>query len=178
MQIIDDNNVALWLESHGLSLKGRKITFPNGPTYNIAVEIPTGSSRSMSLASVLGLLGHQAQFSGGLLWISTWGIWTTWSTEFGEYLVSNLRAQGGPVLPPSGQSGHLFGSGDKMLADALLWQTMLLNWDGFYIPKSAEYVVEISHDELCWVVCSSHSRSINLQAELKPWNPRMREGLG
>lgn len=175
MQIIDDDKVGLWLKQKGLSIRARKIVFSEGSIFNIGMEIPASSSRSMLLASVLSMLGEQTSFSGGLFWISTWGIWTAWSAEFGEYMITNLRAQGGPVVPLSNQSGHLLDPTDKMLTSALLWQTMLLNWDSFYIPSAADYVVEISHDELCWVICCDYSRSISIETELKPWNPQRRE---
>lgn len=175
MHIISDNDVSLWLKQRGRFIRDRKILFPKGPLYNIGIEIPASSSRSMSLASALCMLDGRADFRGGMFWISTWGIWDTWSTEFGEYVITSLRAQGGPVTPLSNQSGHLLGPDDAMLANALIWQTMLLQWDGFYIPNSADYIVEISHDELCWFVCRDRALSMKIEAALKPWNPQRRD---
>lgn len=177
MQIISDSDVSLWLKEKGLYMRDREIVFPKGPIYNIGIEIPASSSRSMSLASILCMLSEQADFSGGMFWISTWGIWDTWSTDFGEYVITSLRARGGPVKPLSNQSGHLLGPDDAMLAFALVWQTMLLKWDGFYIGNSAEYIVEISHDELCWFVCRDRNLSINIEAALKKWKPQRRDAL-
>ena len=175
MKLITDHEVAIWVARRGIEKRERKLMFsnPHGPW--IVFESPVSAKERIALCEDLRLLGNSNESASHLLWISTWRIWSDWFDDFGEFMVDHLRGQPGAVMPLSEKSGHILGRNDAMLATAILWQTLLFNWDAYLVPESGEHIVECSHDELVWVMCKTDEAHEQALTDLSRWKPRTRE---
>jgi hypothetical protein len=127
------------------------------------------------LAGDLLLLGDADERVSNLVWISTWKVWNDWSDELGAFIVTNLRAKTGDVVSLDEKSAQIFDGDERKLSTAIVWQTMLLNWDLFIVPKTGAYIVECSHDELVWIMCKTEEIHNHLLDRLAHWKPMTRQ---
>lgn len=173
MELINDQAVGEWLRQKGLELNNRRVSLRGSVMPFIVVEIPKESMRCLALCAQLLLLNDSVTCPHQLFWISTWKIWSEWNDDFGQFVISNLRAQTKKLIPLSEASGHLFDNSDQQIAIAILWQTMLFNWDAFLVANE-EYVVECSHDELVWITTKTEAKHQTILDALSTWNPKIR----
>jgi hypothetical protein len=178
MQLMTDREVALWAAQHGIDQRGRKLQFSEPYKSWIVFEMPVSARQLMGLCRDLLLLGTSAQPTADLIWISTWGIWSTDHDDFGEFIVTLLRSQSGEINPLDNKSGHLFNPEERLLSSAILWQTMNFNWDSVLVPATGDHIVKISHDDLVWISCKTEAKHRQLLASLSHWKPQSRKFAG
>ena len=178
MQLMTDREVALWAAYHGIEQQGRKLQFSEPYRFWVAFEIPESAKDRMGLCRDLLLLGTSAQPIADLIWISTWGIWSTDHDDFGEFIVTRLRSQSGKIHPLDNKSGHLFEPEERLLSSAILWQTMNFNWDSYLVPDTGDHIVKIDHHELVWISCKTEVTHHQLLGSLSHWKPQSRKFAG
>ena len=175
MQLLTDDAVRLWAADRGIQMRGRKLVYSHPHTAWIAIEMPPLATDRMLLAADLLNLGEPVPPIINLLWLSTWRIWSEWNDDFGEFIITTLRNQGGVITSLKNESGHLFGPDERKLACAIFWHTMLFNWYAYLAPITGNHIIECSHDEIVWIMCKGSAAHNQALLQLERWKPRQKE---
>jgi len=152
-----------------------RLAFESGHPLAIAVRVPEPALRILALGYVLLTSDDEDEeaFSGGLLWVNAWDIWSESFERVGWRITEGLRGADNP-LSLRDAPGQLFGSGEFVDAQALLLQPMLFQWDAHYIPSSGGFFAHVSHHGDLAIVARDRELGDRLFARFEEgeWNPR------
>jgi hypothetical protein len=110
-------------------------------------------------------------FQGALIWISEIGIWGDVDEGTGANIMENMiRGHGSSVKFDSDQ-GYIFDEKELFDARAFWLQPFFFGWNAFMIPRSGEYFVYASHDEVCCIISRTKQVHEMLLEKLSSWNP-------
>ena len=142
MKLLDLNNIKDWLRNKDvLDLNGKLVL---GSLKEVAhYAVPPDSGNKTVLAKVLASFFEND--NEALLWIDEFGIWPSsenWTLFLG------FRKSIGETRPLHEIPGHLFAKEDIETVAALLSLILYFSWGAVLIPKSTDYLIRISHDEI------------------------------
>jgi hypothetical protein len=179
MNLLRNAQMDAWLREKNIVRRDeqgarRRLELEQGYAGLVVVEFPAKPSQILSLAGDIILLRakHVSEFAGGVLWISTWRIWSDVADDLGEFIVTRLRAATSRLESLASASAHQLESTEWQLATALAFETAMLNWDAFFVPRSGDVIVEISHDELVWIYCRTEASLSETLSALEQWSPK------
>jgi len=138
----------------------------------ITVELPEKPYELVALANSLLPYSEAAPFRGALLWIKQWGVWNELVERAGFRVMQVMRSIHGDSKPMEEAPGYLFDERELVDLQVCLIQPLLIGWDAFLIPKSGDYIVATSHDELTCIMSRTLQIHQSMLDELQPWNPR------
>ena len=134
-------------------------------------ETPLRATYFARLVSMLGTLGDEANFSGGLLWLRYWHAGSAQLVKSGWRLVERMRMGFGELRPLSVANGHSFDYGELAELTAFIVPCFVYGWDAYILPSGADCFAFISHDEF-WCVATRkpeiHDRLLHEFEELEP----------
>lgn len=134
--------------------------------------LPEKPYRLVGLADALMPYSEALPFTGALLWIRQWGVWNETDEKIGSRVMEVVRRIHGETVSMDESPGYLFGEQELIDLQVCFVQPLLIGWDAFLIPQSADYIVATSHDETTSVLSRTAETHARIRAELQPWNAR------
>ncbi len=179
MRVMDTSEARRWCENRGIIVRmdGDVPTISHSAkSRRVSVDAPPAVARSAALLRALMLVGAdndvETSFEGGLLWFREWTIWSPALDRLGMYIVDALRGNRGQLDAYPAQE---FGAGELLQAHAAVLQPVLFQWDAYFVPSSAAYVIFISHESAIEVDASDEDTVDDVLVRLKggSWTARM-----
>jgi hypothetical protein len=163
MIVLTDDEVRKFLadnEWHDhIKVEGTELTYAEPETACIELKFPETPGRAVYhtwLASRLGIMDNESQFSGALLWITYSSIGSPGLVQTGWKLVEKMRQGFGENRPLQTASGHFFRSDELVDLNAFLLPCFIFGWDAYSVPSySNDCFIHVSHDEYRGVVTRS-----------------------
>jgi hypothetical protein len=179
MNVLTDDEVHKFLSDNEwhfrISAEGNSLRYPNPEANCIELRFPDsprGAVYHTWLASRLGIIDHEPQFSGALLWITLSSIGSPGLVQTGWKLIEKMRQGFGENRSLQTASGHVFRSDELVELNAFLLPCYIFGWDAYVVPSnSSDFFVHISHDEYWGVVTRTPESYARRLAELKEINP-------
>ena len=99
MRLLSDTEVPEWAEGRGLRVDGlaplSQVEFASTPVERLRIQIPASAIDVVRLAYILVMTGvreyEESQFSGALLWLQRWEIWSESIDQAGFVLLNGVR---------------------------------------------------------------------------------------
>jgi hypothetical protein len=163
---------ALWsiaIAESGLSLQGadkERFTI----VVNLRVEEP---HQLVHLARLLVDLGDSsAPFDGAVLWITTWGVWSTYVEAICMQGIELQRRGLGENRALEAAPVHYFRPHEYSESISMMLWPMLAGWDAFYYPNPSgrpNYFLAISHDGFIDIVTDDEAFAGEVAQKLKTY---------
>ncbi len=185
MTILTDDQVRKFLVdngwSHQIKVEGTHLHFVEPETNCIELKFPETPGKAVYhtwVASRLGVMSDERQFSGALLWITYSSIGSPGLVETGWKLVERMRQGYGENRSLQTASGHFFRSDQLVDLNAFLLPCFIFGWDAYLVPShSNDFFVHVSHDEYWGVVCRTRRAYDASLAELTDLSPKQSAGM-
>lgn len=179
MNVLTDDEVRKFLSDnewhHGIIADGTVLRYANPEANCIELQFPDLPGRAVYhtwLASRLGIMDNESQFSGALLWITLSAIGSAGLEQTGWKLVEKMRQGFGENRSLQTASGHFFRSDELVDLNAFLLPCYIFGWDAYVVPSySSDFFVHVSHDEYWGVVTRTQESYARRLSELKEINP-------
>lgn len=173
MKALTQQEVLLWCQHESITVSNDGHLYFPEERRCIAVELPEKPYQLVALANALLPYTDVAPFKGAVVWFKQWGVWSELVERVGLRVMELMR-QVHHVSASLDQTAPacLFNEGELIDLQVSLVQPLLVGWDAFLIPRSAEYIVATSHDETTHVISRTAEIHRRLLAELQRWNPR------
>jgi hypothetical protein len=156
METLSEVQAAAWCRDRGMdfppAIDCSMFVTDTGRARCIRTVLPKESSRLIAMAHALLLQGlpepDADDFSGALVWLCEWNIWSEASDAAGVRMLEMVRKGivGTSTAPLGDAPAHLFGPHEFRDAHIVLLIPLLFQWDVYLIPGSANYVAFASHD--------------------------------
>jgi hypothetical protein len=172
MNALTKEQAISWCRQRSVAITGDNYLYFPESRRCIAIELPAKPYELVSLANSLLPYDTEVPFQGALLWIRQWGVWNELVERSGLRVMEVIRRMHGSTIPLEEAPGYLFESQELIDLQVCLIQPLLIGWDAFMIPESADYIVATSHDEVTCVMSRTPQTHGRLLAELQPWSPR------
>lgn len=182
MKILNDAAALEWLEDRALGKAMGLNHFDSAPIgwSKRIVRLPLSgdAKRLLGLAYVLLMSlvpdDEEENYGGGVIGIISWDIWSEGAERVGHLVTNSLLGSGhlaSRLEPPT----VLYDHGELLSAHAMLLQPMVFQWDAYYIPTAAEYIVVISHDEFASVLSRTDATAGQLLGRFQRggWSPEL-----
>ena len=117
----------------------------------LQLEVPKLAPQLVANAYGLVAAGDESTFAGALLWLRRWEIWSPQIDEVGVQLFGNALAAAGSTGLPATPACQ-FGAAEFDQAYSLFSLPLLLQWDVYLVPPSAEYFIYVTHNATCFVI--------------------------
>jgi hypothetical protein len=179
MNVLSDNEVRKFLTEnewhHHIKVDGTDLHYAEPGTTCIELKFPETPGKAVYhtwLASRLGIMDNDSQFSGALLWITYSSIGSPGLVPTGWKLIEKMRQGFGENRSLQTASGHFFRNDELIDLNAFLLPCFIFGWDAYLVPShSSDFFVHISHDEYWGVVIRSKEGCAQRLSELKDINP-------
>ena len=179
MNVLTDNEVRKFLTDnewhHHIKVDGTALHYAESGTTCIELKFPETPGKAVYhtwLASRLGIMDNESQFSGALLWITYSSIGSPGLVQTGWKLVEKMRQGFGENRSLQTANGHFFRSDELVDLNAFLLPCFIFGWDAYLVPsQSSDFFVHISHDEYWGVVTRTKETYAQRFFELKAINP-------
>ncbi len=152
MKALTKDEIHSWVASQpNLMVEEEGLRFRSSGVQELHFHYPTGEGQLIHFSRLLASLHHEeSTFAGGLLWITTWGVWSDWVEDIGRKTVSMLRGENNALAAVWETPGQLFSKDELLASVAFLLQPILVGWDAYYCPlfkdQATDFLVKISHD--------------------------------
>jgi hypothetical protein len=141
---------------------------------SIAIIRPEAAAQLQALSYVLLAYEDEADFSGALLWMTDWGIWSEESERPALRMWSQMRAGYGTKTELLSAPGHLFGSTEFIDLHAFFLLPILFQWDAYLVPNRGDYFIFVSHDGVIYTVARTVEVRDKLFGDYEYWKPLKR----
>jgi hypothetical protein len=174
MKALTKEQVILWCEHKSVTVSNVGLGYLYFREHRrcIAIELPQKPSQVVALANSLLPYSETNRFEGALLWIRLWGVWSELVEQVGFRVLDCVRQIHHETATLAEAPGYFFEDQELVDLQVCLVQPLLVGWDAFLVPESADYIVETSHDETTIIMSRTPEVHERLLAELRPWNPR------
>lgn len=172
MRALTKEQVQSWCKARSVAVTSDDYLYFPGSRRCIAIELPEKPYELLALANAFLPYSEAAPFRGALLWIRQWGVWNELVERAGFRVMEMMRLVSGETRPTQEAPGYLFDTRELVDLQVGLIQPLLIGWDAFMVPESADYIVATSHDETTCVLARTPQIHETMLAELKPWNAR------
>ena len=172
MRLVSKTDCLNWCRQRGIGISEYDhLYYERAPIHSLVFDLPSRGLEVIGLSNVLSTNLEGEGYSGSLLWLKAWGIWSEDYEEVGLRLFERLISgpEGQATLPDS--PGQLFDKNESTDQRAALTVPMLFQWDAYLVPDHGRYVVFVSHDEYVDVVAKTAVELDRLFGELHAWNP-------
>ena len=113
---------------------------------------------------------EESQFSGALLWLQRWEIWSESIDQAGFVLLNGVRTISNCASSVHDAPAQQFAEGEFTLAHACLVLPMLFQWDAYYLTANGDVICYVCHEgylELSVRGTQLHTESLN---RFREWN--------
>jgi len=172
MKALTREQVVSWCERKSVAVSKDGHPYFSESRRSIAVELPEKPYQLVALTNALLPYSNAVPFKGALLWVRLWGVWNEVVERVGFRVMEIMRNLHGDTAPLEQAPGYLFEEQELVDLQVCLLQPLLVGWDAFLVPESADYIVATSHDETTCVIARTHGVHESILTELQPWNPR------
>ncbi|CAA9351624.1 MAG: hypothetical protein AVDCRST_MAG68-3663 [uncultured Gemmatimonadetes bacterium] len=114
---------------------------------------------------------QEDRFSGGVLWLQRWELWSESIDRAGYVLLHGIRSSVGRSVLISSAPAHLFESGEFAAAHAALSLPMLFQWDAHFVSATGEFAAYISHEGSLDLVARDAEVHRALTERFHQWEP-------
>jgi|SRR6266540_2885714 len=142
MQIIDKNEIMIWLDKRKL-LDHRGELLHTEFTELSQYKFPVDSGKKTALSKTIASFFDTD--SEALLWINEFGIWPS-SEDIN--LFNGFRRSLGEFSALTVKPGHIFSSNDLETIGSLLSMILYFCWGAVLVSTSKNLIIKISHDEI------------------------------
>jgi hypothetical protein len=151
MQLLDDKEAARWCAARQLVVTHdwiNRLAFQRGYPVGVRVRVPNTDRQSVAVAFVLltAAAHGEEEFSGGLLWLQDWDVWSEVMERPGRTLLAALRSPDSRASDFKAAPAHLFEAAEFALAQATALLPILFQWDAWFVPATPECFYRISHE--------------------------------
>jgi hypothetical protein len=142
--------------------------YDNPETKCVELPFPTKASRFAHLAVTFHLLSgmDSAQWGGGTLIYTDWGIWDQRGNLSGYQMVERIRATFGEYRPFATAPVNRFRGDEQFLLPNFVLAALVYGWDACYVPNYGGCFAYISHDEWGCIVTETQKDFENISAPL------------
>lgn len=173
MKTLDRKEVLAWCQNRSVNVTDDGyLFFDTRERRCIAIELPEKPYKLVYLANALLPYTESDPFQGALLWIRQWGVWNEWVERVGLRVIEVMRLIRGDTKSLQEAPGYLFEAQELLDLAVCFLQPLLIGWDAFLVPESADYIVATSHDETTFVLTRTVEIHQRMLARLQSWNPR------
>lgn len=153
MLLVSELESSRWCEQRGLGssggLKSGKLAFRDGEQFRSRFAVQGSATDVVSLAYVMIMTGvpndDEAAFTGGLVVLQDWDIWSETIERVGHLLLHRCRAIVSPTPSVLQSPGHILGATDFTEAQTLVTLPLLFQWEALYVPADGTFACLISH---------------------------------
>ena len=179
MRLLSDIQAGEWCRERGLATDGTlpstRISFPGHPANPIRIHIPDDAIAAVKLAYMLLITGtpefEERQFSGALIWLQRWQIWSAEIDQVGYVLLNSLRGETRDSADFASTPGHLFAQPEFVLGHACLVVPMLFGWDTHFVPAHGTFFAFVSHEGWVDLVPRDLQTHEALLRRFREWTP-------
>jgi hypothetical protein len=179
MHVLNDDEVRKFLANNEwhfrIKADGTSLRYADSEANCIELKFPETPGTAVYhawLASRLGIVDNESQFSGALLWITFSSIGSPGLVQTGWKLVEKMRQGYGENRSLQIANGHFFRSDELVDLNAFLLPCYIFGWDAYLVPSnSSDFFIHISHDEYWGVVTRTQEAYAMRLPELKDINP-------
>jgi hypothetical protein len=132
----------------------RRPFYENPAAKCIEIPFPKTAGKFAHLATWLPILSPMdaAEWSGGTLVYTDWGIWDQSANLAGYQMVERIRSSFGEQRPFEVAPVNRFRADERLLLTNFILAALIYGWDAYYIPNYTGCFAYISHDEWCCIV--------------------------
>jgi hypothetical protein len=178
MQLLSDDEAVQWALGTGFPANGAwasaspRMQGISEPHFRILIpDEPTAIVALAYMIASTGVLDHEEmKFSGALLWLRRWEIWSESIDRTGYALLNGIRGLSGHAATIVASPGY----GEFFEACALLALPMFFQWDARFFSADAGYHVSVSHEGYVDVIAKNRMKYNELLTRFKSWDPQCR----
>lgn len=136
---------------------GLRPFYENPEAKCIEIPFPTTARKFAYLARSLSILSPMdaAQWAGGTLVYTDWGIWDEIANLAGYQMVERIRSTFGEHRSFAVAPVNRFRADEHLILTNFILGALIYGWDAYYIPNYGGCFAHISHDEWCCIVTES-----------------------
>ncbi|HEV2464038.1 MAG TPA: hypothetical protein VGT04_09550 [Acidobacteriaceae bacterium] len=137
---------------------GRRPLYENPEAKCIEIPFPKAAGEFAHLATRLPTLSPMdaAEWDGGALVYTDWGIWDQSASLAGYQMVERIRSTFGEHRPFNVATVNRFRADEQPLLANFILAALIYGWDAYYFPNYGGCFAHISHDEWCCIVTESN----------------------
>lgn len=182
MKRLEDVQAEHWCAERGLRVQGQlastRVAIAGDEIQQFRVYLTAGPGYKMVSLAFTVLMGSATgdtteTFGGGLIWLQRWEIWSEDIDRVGYAFLGGLTSQ--PEAPLGGDisPAYEFEEGEFLTANAVLSLPLLFEWDAHFVPRSAQFIVFISHERHLDVFTRDQSEHQRLHSLFQDagWSP-------
>ena len=172
MRLVSKPDCLNWCRQREISISEYDhLYYERVPIHSLVFDLPSRSLEIIGLSNVLSRNLEGDSYSGSLVWLRDWDIWSEDYEEVGCRLASRLFSDPRRPTRFPDAPGQVFDSTELLDQRVALIVPMLFQWDAYLVPGHGKYVVFVSHDEYVDVVAKTANELDRLFQELHAWNP-------
>lgn len=183
MRVLSNQQAKAWCETRGVhtDIESGLVSLRYAATGHQCLQaaFPKESPQLIAMAHALllqDLAEPDAQdFTGALVWLRDWDIWSEASEKAGCRMLELLRAAlvGDEAPTIRDAPAHLFSPQEFVDAHLLLTIPLIFQWDAYVIPVSARCFTLVSHEARVRIATRSNTilSRISERFEVAHWNP-------
>ncbi len=150
MKCVDAKDIGAWCPNPNLKLSGRSGLYYKKHPYGLRLNMDNDRHQALYIASHITSFNSKPTAVGII--IKEIGIWSEEAESVGFFLLTQFRASCAEDRPLQESRLHIFDEHERVQANALLALIMLVGWEGYYTPKDGKYFLNLSHDDVTYVV--------------------------
>jgi hypothetical protein len=150
MKCVDAKDFGAWCPNTELKLSSRGGLYYKKHPYGLRLNMNNDRHQALYIASHISSFNPDSAAVGII--VKETGIWSEEVESVGLYLLRILRASCAEDRPLQESRLHLFEPNEIVQANALLSLILLVGWEGYYTPQNGKYFVNLSHDDVTYVV--------------------------
>lgn len=179
MQVLSDEAAVQWISEIGFGVDGTvpfaRVQARSMDAKRLRIRIPDEATAVVGLAYMIAMTSvrdyTEEQFSGAILWLQRWELWSESIDRAGYVFLNGIRSSAGCSLPISSAPAHLFGSGELATAYTVLSLPMMFQWDAYFVSATGEFSARISHDGNLELISPSAELHRVLSERFQQWEP-------
>lgn len=142
----------------------RRPFYENPESKCVEIPFPRTAGEFAHLATTLPILSPMdgAEWSGGTLVFTDWGIWNQSASLAGYQMVERIRSTFGEHRPFNVATVNRFRADEGLLLTNFILAALIYGWDAHYIPNYGGCFAHISHDEWCCIVTENNENFKNI----------------
>lgn len=180
MRVMSDDDAVSWCEGAGFvvddTVSSTRVKPADAHGSRLRIGISGDATDIVGLAYVLAMTGvpdyEEDAFSGALIWLQRWEIWSESIDRVGYALVDGIRARSEVARDMDATPAQLFVGGEFIGAHTCLSLPMLFQWDAYFLPAHGHFAAFLSHEgHLDFVPRNQQVQEAILQ-RFERWSPR------
>jgi hypothetical protein len=153
MKALDVKQAKNWCEERGVKVTEKGwLYFESHDRRSITVGLPKEPHQLVYLTNLFIPYDESTPLEGALLWIRDWGIWNEMVERVGFRTIEVMRRLTNEARSITEVPAYIFDKSELVDLQVCLLQPLLVGWDAFLVPVSADYIVAVSHDSLVSVI--------------------------